>query len=317
MRTFFYVLTWTLLTTFYTLKAQDNKAQKLFEAQKYTELRTYLAESKSAETVQKLWEGRIALAEKKYNEAIELLESVTELSPSNTDGHFWLGTSYAQKATQGNLMQKATLAPKIRTSFERVLELSPNNMEAMKILVEFYNQAPSFMGGSPEKALTMAQRIKVINKVAGCVALAELYTDQKQLPKAIKEYQEALSVEPNNFSLAFMLGSFYLKNKQYTEAFGHYEAFLKKNPNNMQAIYQIGKLAAISGQNLTKGEENLLSYIRSHKPAKEEPSHASAIMRLGMIYEKKGSIPEAKKYYQASLKLDPNIKEAKEGLERL
>jgi hypothetical protein len=39
-------------------------------------------------------------------------------------------------------------------------------------------------------------------------------------------------------------------------------------------------------------------------------------MRLAQIKEKKGNKPEAKKYFETALKQDPNLKEAKEGLER-
>jgi hypothetical protein len=84
----------------------------------------------------------------------------------------------------------------------------------------------------------------------------------------------------------------------------------------MLASYQIGKLAAISGKKLDDGEKYLLKYL-SYQPKQNEPSHAGANMRLAQIKEKRGNKPEAKKLYEIALKMDGNLKEAKEGLARL
>ncbi|MFY7910143.1 MAG: tetratricopeptide repeat protein [Emticicia sp.] len=296
--------------------AQD-KTQKLFNEQKYGELLAHLKESKQSSNEINYWSARIAINQNKFDEATDLLEKCVETNPKEYKYHFWLGTSYARQATQGNVFQKGLLAPKIRSSFENALALSPNSIDAMKVLVEFYQQAPSMMGGSPEKAKQLATRIKQIDKVLGATTLGNLYVAEKDLQRAEAEFIEAANVEPNNFKVAFQLGNFYIRNTQYSKAISVYEQFLKTNPKSMAATYQIGKIAAISGTNLNKGEICLQSYIRTHKPIGEDPSIASAMMRLGMVYEKKNEIAEAKKYYESALKLDNSLKEAKEALAKL
>jgi hypothetical protein len=72
----------------------------------------------------------------------------------------------------------------------------------------------------------------------------------------------------------------------------------------------------MSGQKLDVGEKYLLKYLAYH-PKENEPSHAGANMRLAQIKEKRGNKPEAKRLFETALKMDPNLKEAKDGLERV
>ena len=95
-----------------------------------------------------------------------------------------------------------------------------------------------------------------------------------------------------------------------------FEEAVKKNPEDYVSIYQIGKTSAVSGQKLDRGEECLKKYL-NYSPKQNEPSHAGANMRLAQIKEKRGQKAEAKKLFEAALKLDGNLKEAKEGLERV
>ena len=82
------------------------------------------------------------------------------------------------------------------------------------------------------------------------------------------------------------------------------------------AVYQIGKTSALSGLKLERGEECLKKYL-TYKPKQNEPNHGGANMRLAQIKEKQGKKAEAKKLFELALQLDPALKEAKEGLERV
>ena len=112
------------------------------------------------------------------------------------------------------------------------------------------------------------------------------------------------------------LANFYVGQKQFDKAFSMFEEAVKKNPEDYVSIYQIGKTSAVSGQKLDRGEECLKKYL-NYSPKQNEPSHAGANMRLAQIKEKRGQKAAAKKLFEAALKLDGNLKEAKEGLERV
>jgi tetratricopeptide (TPR) repeat protein len=84
----------------------------------------------------------------------------------------------------------------------------------------------------------------------------------------------------------------------------------------MGSVYQYGKTSALSGKQLDGGEQCLRQYL-NYQPKANEPSHAGAEMRLAQILEKRGNKPEAKKMYEAAIKKDNSLKEAKEGLVRV
>jgi hypothetical protein len=67
---------------------------------------------------------------------------------------------------------------------------------------------------------------------------------------------------------------------------------------------------------MERGEELLLNYLK-YSPTNIVPSHAGANMRLGQINEKQGNKSDAKRYYEAALKLDGKLEGAIKGLERV
>jgi len=161
--------------------------------------------------------------------------------------------------------------------------------------------------------LTEAKVIGKYNEADGHRAQGMVYTKQEKLADAEKEYLLALKANP---AYTVPIANFYINQKQYDKAFALLENILKSEPNNILVQYQIGRTSALTGQQLDRGIECLSKYL-TYQPKSNEPSIAGAQMRLGQIYEKKGNKPEAKKRYEASLKLDPNQKDAKEGLTRV
>jgi tetratricopeptide (TPR) repeat protein len=286
---------------------KNSEAAKIFEAidddhRDYAEAQFYL--------------GKIKFFDKKYDDAADYFEEAIDANEKVADYHYWLGAAYGQEASQANPLKQAYLAPKIRAAFEKCVELDPKHTDAMNGLVMYYMRAPSIVGGSPEKAVEMAKKIKGINKLEGNFVLADVYMSQNKKTEAEKELKEAVVADPNTFGTIYRLGSFYIGSQQFQKGIDIFENFLKNNPNNMGAQYQIGKAAALSGLILDRGEALLQNYLK-YKPAANEPSLAGAYLRLGMICEKKGNKAEAKKHYQMAVKLEPSLKEAQEALKRI
>jgi tetratricopeptide (TPR) repeat protein len=205
------------------------------------------------------------------------------------------------------------LAPKMKNAWENAIRLDSKNLDARSSLIQYYLQAPGFMGGSVEKAIEVANQIKKIKPAEGYRQMGNVYMHEKKTAEAEKEFIEMAKVDPNYVG---GLANFYVGQKQFDKAFSMFEDELKKNPEDYVSIYQIGKTSAVSGQRLERGEECLKKYF-SYSPKQNEPSHAGANMRLAQIKEKRGQKAEAKKLFETALKLDGNLKEAKEGLERV
>ena len=257
--------------------------------------------------------GLIAFQEKQYDDAADFFEAAVEANNKVADYHSWLGNAYGVIARDANMLKKGMLAPKMRKEWESAVALDPKNLDARISLIQYYLQAPSFVGGSVQKAKEVATQIIKIKPAEGHRQLGMVYISEKKMVEAEKEMQEMVKADP---AYIIALANFYTGQKKYDQAFKLFEEGLKKNPDDMLAIYQIGKTSALSGLKLDQGEAYLKKYL-AYKPTVNEPSHAGANMRLAQIYEKKGKKAEAKKLFETALKEDGSLKEAKEGLERV
>ncbi len=88
-------------------------------------------------------------------------------------------------------------------------------------------------------------------------------------------------------------------------------------PDDYTALYQYGRTASLSGQNLARGRECLLKCLTLKPPttASAQPTHIW--VRIGVIDEKLGHLPEARTAYETALKLDSHNKTASDALEKL
>ena len=98
-----------------------------------------------------------------YEEAIKIFAAIVESEPENSVYHHWLGKSYGQLARNSSLLKAYNLSIKSREQIELAVELDDFNVEALTDLLEFYEQAPSFLGGGPEKADKIRLRLKELN----------------------------------------------------------------------------------------------------------------------------------------------------------
>src|SRR5258708_25162358 len=82
-----------------------------------------------------------------WDAGISACEKATALEPSNGLYHLWLGRAYGEKADRAGFLKAAGLAKKVRTEFERAVELNPSDPSARTDLAEFYIEAPRIGGG--------------------------------------------------------------------------------------------------------------------------------------------------------------------------
>jgi tetratricopeptide (TPR) repeat protein len=292
------------------------KGKNLLQNKKYQEAKKLLSsidESEKDFATAQYYLGRSAFEQKEFDDAADYFESATEADKKNSEYFQWLGDTYGIIARDANVVRQGFLAPKMKSAWETAVALDPKNINARLSLIEYYMQAPSIMGGSPDKAKEVARQIIKLNPAQGYRAQGNIYMREKNLSAAEKSYLEMVKADE---ALIPALGNFYLTNNQYDKAFKLLEDAVKKNPSDMGSVYQLGKTSALSGKQLERGEQCLRQYL-DYQPKSNEPSHAGAQMRLAQILEKRGNKPEAKKLYEAALKKDNSLQEAKDGLERV
>jgi tetratricopeptide (TPR) repeat protein len=87
----------------------------------------------------------------KYSEAIKQLESAVALEPEVSKYHHILAVSYGREAENVNWFKAMSYAKKTLTHLQKSDELDPNNLEILDDLMDFYHEAPAFLGGSTKK----------------------------------------------------------------------------------------------------------------------------------------------------------------------
>jgi tetratricopeptide (TPR) repeat protein len=294
--------------------------EQLFEQRKYDEARTafqaQLARDKNdANALYYL--GRIAEAQDKFGEAVEWFEKAVKRNDASALYHLWLGNALGDQAQRANKLRQPFLARRVKSEFERAVQLDPTMLDAREGLVNFYSIAPGVMGGSMEKAKEQAAEMVKLNPIRGHLAVARVAQRQKDIAAEEAAYQAALRAAPDSGQPYYSLAAFYRRQSKWTEAFATYEALKKARPDDMIAHAGWGITAAQSGTNLERGERELKHFLEN-LPKDMSPITTSAVhFRLGQIYERTARREQAQAAYAEAVKLNPQNQDAKKALAAL
>jgi tetratricopeptide (TPR) repeat protein len=297
----------------------DTSGVRLFEAGKFKEAKTVFEPAFKANTrdaAAAFYLGRIAMEERKNDRAADYFEAATKLDPKSSTYFLWLGRAYGREAQQANVLRQPGLAKRTRSAWERAIELDPENLDARSDLIQYYLQAPGFVGGSTAKALEQAEEIRKRNALRGYLELGALYEHEKKPAEAEKAYLAASKEKSDRHVGEYRLGVFYQNSGSFEKAFELFEGMLATNPSEFGALFQIGKTGAMSGQRLPRAVEALEAYLQT-TPGRNDPSLAAAHWRLGMVHERRQDRQRAKAEYETALRLDPSFKQATESLKKL
>jgi tetratricopeptide (TPR) repeat protein len=292
---------------------------RLVEARRYAEARPLLEkavrerpdDARAAEYL-----GRALFGERQPDEAARWLEKAAALDPSSSSISYWLGRAWGDQAVRGNLLTRAKLAGKIRRAFEHAIELDSANVDARMALLEFHLRAPSFMGGSLEKASIEAEEIRRLDPFRGHRAIGRIHESHRRFELAIAEYEAAIRDFPTRPNPYFWIEDVAVDRKDWPAAFIAMERLHRAIPEDSEALYEIGRLAAISGRELERGEAALRQYLE-REPNPGEPTHALARLRLGEVLEARGDRGAARTEYTTAIQLDPALTEARRNLTRV
>ena len=259
---------------------------------------------------------RARLQAKQPEKAIDAGDRATALGPKNAQAFYWLGNAYGSRIGEVGMLSKMTMAPKLRDAFEQAVKLDPALIDARSSLIEFYLQAPGAIGGGIDKARAQATAIAKYDRAQGMMAQGRIALHEKKPAEALKAYEQANALKPNDAQLRLSLILGYQEAKRWKDAYVMAKQWTVDEPKKAKPWYQIGRIAAESGQYLPEGEAALRTYLKLGREANDpEPKHAR--YRLGQVLAKAGRKDEARAELQAALKIDPKFKEAKAALAAL
>ena len=90
--------------------------------------------------------------DKNYARAIIKLEDAIKLEPEVAKYHHILAVSYGREAEQVNWITAMNFARKTLTHLEIAIKLDADNLEILDDLMDYYREAPGFLGGNDKKA---------------------------------------------------------------------------------------------------------------------------------------------------------------------
>ncbi len=259
---------------------------------------------------------RARLQSRQAEKAIAAGEKAVALGPKNAQAFYWLGNAYGNRIGEVGMLTKMSMAPKLRDAFERAVALDPALIDARTSLIEFYLLAPGAIGGGVDKARAQATAIGKYDRARALMAQGRIATHEKKPAEAVKAYEQALALKPNDVQLRLSVILGYQSVKRWKEAYALAKQWAAEDPAKAKPWYQIGRIAAESGQYPAEGEAALRTYLKlSRETGDPEPKHAR--YRLGQILAKARRKDEARAELQAALKIDPKLKEAKDALAAL
>ena len=103
-------------------------------------------------------------ASQEYADAGRAFAQAVRLSPDTAKYHHMLGKSYGRIADQSRGLKAMQLARKILKSFQAAADLDKHNEKIITDLIEYYLQAPAFLGGSEKKALLLKKHLEKLQK---------------------------------------------------------------------------------------------------------------------------------------------------------
>lgn len=296
--------------------------------------------------------GRIKLAGGDLDGALELAEKAVQIEGKNADYHFLLSSVLGRQAQEAGVFTRMGLARRFKREAELAAQLDPKHTDARWALMEFHMKAPGIIGGDRKKAYALAEEIGRIRLARGYLAQAEIARREKRRGDQEELYRKAVEAEPQYYDALMTMANFYASNEQkkYDVAMKHARQAQKLEPSrvesytllavlfalqerwneldmilaeaeknvsdNLNPYYQAGRVLLLAGKDLGRAERYFRKYL-TQEPELNNPSHAHAWWRLGLVLEKQGRKPEAIKALQTSLQLKPDLEEATNDLKRL
>ena len=221
-----------------------------------------------------LYLGRCYLDLGRYEEALQEVQKAVKLAPKDADAFYTLGQVY------GKLMGAAYL---------KMAEVDPDSYRVYQVLAESYDSQKDM-----EKAIDAYK--KAISRKPGLpglhYGLGDVYWRAGRVDEGLKEFQEELRLNPENYLAIWKIGNLYMLKSNWDEAIPYLEKAILHAPNLAQAHRDLGK-AYFQKNELEKAVQHYLKVVQL------DPEEDTSHYRLAAIYRKQGRTQEA----QAEMKI--------------
>ncbi len=209
-----------------------------------------LTESEKNSLLGQILAGRLLLQKEAGKDAFDHFEDLVDINSENVEVNFYLGISSLTMLGKAGIFSALGHAKDFSSAMEKTIKLKPDHTGAHLNLIGFHVNAPSVAGGDKDKALELANQLKIFDAEQGYGALARVYVATEQTELAQQTLQQGLKEFPKSFTLYFRRAGIYLRDDDWDKARADTASAINhaKNDNEkLGALWQLGKASAKSG----------------------------------------------------------------------
>ncbi len=215
-----------------------------------------------------------------YKRASEALEQAAKLTPANADVWLWLGRAYGRRAETSSFLTAPGLARKARDSFERAVALNPSSREAVGDLVDYYLEAPGFLGGGIQKATALAERLRDSDPAEYHYLMSRVADRRKDAAGAEEHLRRAMQLAPRQLGRVIDLAKFLARHRRYQESDELFRQAAGIDPENHHLMFERAKAYIEARRNLDEARDLLARYLRANLSPDDPPrSEAERLLR--------------------------------------
>ena len=242
--------------------------------------------------------GEDNLKVQNYTLSTEYFEKAIENGTKDSMAYFGLAKSYRACG----INEKAT------EYYEKAIEMSPEKTQYSKEFAEFIasssktadvkSTGATDTDGIKEISLSMddirAGEIADAEQNKSAIAKGDENYKSKNYDTAIKNYQDALKINPSDEVTLLKIGNIYKLKNDNRNAISFYKKSIVVNPNYADGWFNLGLVYA-NDKNNNKAKEAF------HRVITLNPNYGYAYYALGIAYEQDGNTKEALNNYKIFL----------------
>ena len=279
--------------SFNVIPMKFNQATVLFQARRFSEVKTLLKEILSVDSNhgESLYlSALIADHEGLHQSAIDFLNKALRIDPHNFKYLYTLGDTYYEK----NYLNEGIKL------FEFIIEINPEDYNGFYNLAVFQQKQKQY-----EKSLENYRKVLDLDKsnINSLYNIGDILIDLEDYINAAQYFNKVIELQPNSDDALNNLGFLQLELGNYEEALEYLNKAILINPKNLSALNNLGKLCEKKSL-----YSDALEYF--NKAIKLNPGHAESYSNLAAILIELMLFEDALAYLYRALDLDPNIPEA-------
>ncbi len=203
-------------------------------------------------------------------QATEVIQQELERSPTDAALHKLAGDIFAVRAQGASLFSAPGLAKKCLRSYEKAVELDPNNIRYRMSLMQFYLFAPGIVGGSKKKGVAQAEAVEKLDPIFGTVAESIVLLKDKENEQAAQLFEQLSGDLQAHPRIRMARANFFIRSEQFDLAKTQLDELLQVQQSELseldyylpyQALLQAGYLGSKSEAHQKFGIEAFERYL--------------------------------------------------------